>query len=426
MKEPELPEFYFCHDTGEYFMQIIPGKYVVVSKQDVKMHLRKAGLSKDKYHFGLNELENAIAKCQIERYIDYAGPLAGHKPGVFLAQSRKRILITESASLPVAKRGSIARIMQFIEELFADPDFGGIQKDVVLAWLKCARASYFARDFRAGQMLAMAGESGCGKSLFQHLITEWLGGRVGMPFKYMNGETAFNADLAEAEHLMLEDKGAASFDLRTRRKFGESVKDFVVCRVMSVHGKGLKAEPLPTFRRVSMTLNNEPENLLAHPPLDPSIMDKTILTHCSPATVSNDEKLTWRNLTSELPALAYHLEKWELPEEMKDRRYGMKSWHHPALVEILTTLSDETRLMDIIDQVLFVEQPNLIKAPWEGTSEELESKLVNSSLGFAASKVLSKFTGACGTYLGRLKSKSDRIESVKRKGRTFWRIKWPE
>lgn len=428
MTAPSKPPAFFFDVKGEgYWVELTPGRFVSMRQGDLKLHLRRGGLSKENHdQSGLNELERAIAVCQIERAIDYAAPLAGHKPGIVTSSSGKKLLVTHAVKLPPAKRGSHARLMDFIESLFADEEHGGMQKDVALAWLKCARESFLAGDFRPGQMLVLAGESGCGKSLFQHLVTEWLGGRVGLPYRYMNAETSFNADLASAEHLMLEDKGAASFDVRARRKFGEAVKDFVVCSLMSVHDKGIKAEVVPTFRRVSMSINRESENLMAHPPMDPSIEDKTILLSCSHASVDPDRAKTWRVLSSELPALAYYLERWKLPENMRDTRYGVKAWHHPALLEALTNLSDEMRLLSIIDQVLFVESPVMVKVPWEGTSEELESKLVNSQLGFAAVKVLSKFAGACGTYLSRLKNKTDRIDSRKREGRTFWRIKWPE
>ena len=420
-----IPQFFFDLKRGEYWMELNPGRFVSMGASDLKLHLRRNGLRKDTFDTtGLNDLERAIAVCQIERWIDYAAPLSGHRPGMFKSGSGRRVLVTEAVKLPEAKRGSCSRFMAYLDDLFADADHGDIQRDVCLAWLKCARESFLAGDFRPGQMLVLAGPSGCGKSLFQLLVTEWLGGRVGLPFRYMNAETPFNADLASAEHLMLEDKGAASFDIRTRRKFGESVKDFVVCSQMSIHDKGIKAEVLATFRRVTMSINDEPENLLSCPPLDPSIQDKIIILKCVDAGLSGSRATIWKQLTSELPALAWHLDRWKLPPEMCDRRYGVKAWHHPELLEGLQSLSDETRLLSLIDQVLFTGQ--LLDGPWTGTSEKLEAELVGSAMGFAATKILGKFTGACGTYLGRLKGKTDRITSKKLHGTTVWAIRSPE
>ena len=104
-----------------------------------------------------------------------------------------------------------------------------------------------------------------------------LGGRAAKPTEYMSGRTPFNADLFAAEHLMIEDE-YGSTDLRTRREFGARIKDITVNDVQSCHAKNRwQAISLRPFWRLSISLNDEPENLMVLPPVDESLSDKLML-----------------------------------------------------------------------------------------------------------------------------------------------------
>jgi hypothetical protein len=101
---------------------------------------------------------------------------------------------------------------------------------------------------------------------------------------------------------------------------------------------------------------------------------------------------------------------------MRHPRYGMKTWHHPELLVALDALAPETRLLSLIEEVLFTDHENELgsghvvtrsrtKASWEGTAEELERLLRDHPVfGYEAQKLLNWPT-ACGTYLGRLAKK---------------------
>jgi hypothetical protein len=390
--------------SGERFLPLDTGQ--------ARLHLRKAGLFSGKSEDGLNECERAFVAAQIERHVDHAGPLAGHKVGPFRTTSDYRVLVTSQCRPPEAKKGATPYTDRFFSEMFAD------QTPYVLGWLKCARESLLASDFRPGQLFVLAGPSNCGKSLFQSIVSEWLGGRAAKPYRYFVGETAFNADLAAAEHLLIEDENAST-DIRTRRNFGGRIKEFAVCKELSIHAKGRQAVTLPTFRRMTLSVNNEPENLMILPPLDASLEDKISLFKCSPATLSESREENWERFTRELPGLAWSLEHWRIPEAMKCPRFGVKAWHHPELADALSDLSPERRLLNLLDQVLFKTDGE----PWTGTSEELEGKLRQSAFGFAADRLL-YFPGAAGTYLGRL-VKTERVLKTQERGRVRWTVRAP-
>jgi hypothetical protein len=413
---PPLEPLYFDAKAGSYWLESSPGNFLALSQKDAKLHLRVAGFRKEEYVGALNQLEHVFFTAQRERSVHYSGALAGHAVGAFITSDGRRILVTSQARTITAKAGSTEHFQRFVGELL-----GTEQVEILLAWMKCARETQKAGDFRPGQLLALAGPSGCGKSLLQALLGEWLGGRTAKPYRYMIGETAFNGDLAGAEHWCIEDENSST-DIRQRRKFGASLKEAVVNREISIHDKGHKAITLPTFRRTTLSVNDEPENLSILPPLDASILDKITLFRCQRAEVGHDRAKTWAQLSGELPALAAEVEAWKLRKQLKDPRYGVVSYQHPELVECLTSLSPEERLRNLIDEVVFDRRTEA----WKGTAEELERDLRNSAFSFAVDKLLA-YSSACGVYLARLQSRFP-LRFTKEKTRTgsVWTIQLAE
>lgn len=407
----DAPRAYFDARAGSYWWRLDSGRFLPLDTSQTKLQFRKLGLQKDSFdQTGLNDLERALAIAQIERYVDYAAPLAGHKAGMFTTAAGLRVLCTVDSAPIFAEKMVTVHLDRFLGELLGD------QVPRLLAWLKVARESLLAGDFKPGQLLALAGPSNCGKSLLQALITEWLGGRSARPYRYMVGETQFNGDLAQAEHLLLEDDNAST-DIRTRRNFGARIKEFTVVKDMSIHAKGKQALTLPTFRRLSLSCNDEPENLSILPPMDVSLLDKVMLLKCSPAKLSEDRAKNWQRLAGELPGLAYQLAKWRIPEDMACPRFGVSAYQHPALLSMLMDLSPEARLLSLIDEVIFAKADG---APWTGSAEQLEKELRSSPFCFAVERLL-YFSTACGVYLERLR-KTDRVDYRTLQGRKVWTI----
>jgi len=416
-KDTKAPKLFFDSLKGGYWLQLASSRFLLLSTEQARLHLRYAGLYGGKVEEGLNDMDKALYVAQVENAVDYAGPLAGHRCGVFQTSSGEKILVTSEPRCECFELSKDASEFPLLERFLTEL-FGKKQLPFVLGWLKYARQSLRHGDFRPGQLFVLAGPSDCGKSLFQALVTEFLGGRVGRPYRYMAGDTPFNRDLAAAEHLMIEDEHAST-DIRTRRKFGAALKDFTVNREMSIHGKGKEALTLPTYKRVTLSVNNEPENLMILPPLDGSVLDKIMLFKCSQADLSEDRKANWLRLTNDLPALASYLQQWSVPRSMRSTRFGVTAFHNPELLELLADIAPETRLLNLIDQVLFAKSVTF----WRGTAEQLEKELRGSSFGFAVEKLL-YFSSASGVYLSRLAQKHpERFEVRKVNGKTDWLIK---
>ncbi|HEV2692313.1 MAG TPA: DUF5906 domain-containing protein [Verrucomicrobiae bacterium] len=410
-RRPVPLEIYYDSAQKQYWMPNQRGEMIEVNERSVERQLAANNFSTEK-NSGLSDLEKEINRIQSEQSVDYAGPLAGHGVGV-QEMCGHLILVTRSIKLVQPKPGSCHTIMALIHGLLDDPNHDQISS--ALGWIKVSYEALASKQPRPGQVLAIAGPPDCGKSLLQNLITEMLGGRAAKPYRYMSGATQFNGDLFGAEHLMIEDE-MASTDIRARRNFGTRIKDFTVNTVQSCHPKGRPAVSLKPCWRLSVTVNDEPENLLILPPLDESLTDKIILlkAYKNPLpmeTGSNaGRKLFWDTLMAELPMFIHALEKFSIPESIRSDRFGVAAFKHPELLDSLEEMSPEIRLLALIDEVLFSPLMTLEDSSsdagdkWVGTATSLEKLLSNSTVTYEARRLL-YWTNSTATYLGRLAKK---------------------
>lgn len=416
----KLPPVFWDAGGSGYWIGL-NGEFQCMEKSEAGEHLIDAGLDDpDEKIGGLTKLKRAFMVARKERAVSYAGPLAGWRRGLHTLSSGAQILVTSESRLFVQKLDERKlpprRLAKFFTELLGEE-----QCVYFMAWLKFAHAALLAGDFRPGQVPVFAGESGSGKSLCQDLITESLGGRSALPYRYMTGKTCFNQDLAEAEHHVIADQHASTA-IMARRAFGTAIKESVANTLMSIHAKGRKAIALPTFRRTSVSVNSEPENLMIVPPLDDSIRDKIMLFKCSAAELSESREKNWE-MAQDLPALAGYLKGWKVPSELKDKRYGVIAYHNPELAEILEDVQPEMRLLEIIDAVCFAKDNVPL---WRGSATQLEQELRgNGQWGGTVANLIQGW-GACGTYLSRLVVKRpQRFQSHKVQGKTIWIIRAP-
>ena len=420
--------FVAYYDCGhkDYWVPDLDGGWIKVSETSFKRVLRSRGLStRTAEGANVSPVEKALIDVQRTSAVIYAGPLAGYPAGIVKLYGN-RILVTSGPSLIKPQPGAFPRLTKLLDNLFLDPVKD--QRDYVLGWLKVALESLRdSRIRRPGQALAIAGPRDCGKSLFQSLITKLLGGRAAKAYRYMSDRTEFNGELVGAEHLIIDDD-IASRDIRARRSFGARLKEITVNPVLSCHAKYQQAISVQLFWRLTVTLNDDPEELMILPPMDRSLIDKIMLLRANkhempmPTYTNEEREEFWCTLVKELPAFAWHLEHWNIPEELRSERFGVMHYHHPDLLEVLTAMSPETELLNIIDAECFSQSPSL---DWSGTAESLKTKLFNSASGHAAKRLLD-WPNATGSYLGRLaKSQPSRVIPDRTSNTRAWLIRPP-
>lgn len=421
------PDAFFDAGKNGYWIRNLRGAWISINETQFKRILKQRGFSpkvrEEAYVSPLDEILIEIQQCCD---VHYAGALAGHTAGVY-DMGERRILVTESPRIIPAKPGEWRTLRAFIEGLLYDPQFD--QHPYLYGWLKVSYETLLAGEKRPGQGLTLAGPHGCGKSLLQNLITLILGGRSARPYQFMSGLTSFNSDLFEAEHLMIEDE-QASTDIRARRNFGAQLKNVTVVDWQRCHAKNRVALSLAPFWRLSITVNDEPENLMVLPPIDDSIEDKLIILRASkkampmPTATLEQRKLFWAKLVSELPAFLHFLTQWEIPSELVNERFGITHFHHPEILAAIDSLAPEFRLLRLIDEELFQRGE---AGAWDGSAEQLERELCGEgSKCRNEARKLFTFNTACGVYLARLSKKFPaRFERIRSAEQRTWTIHPP-
>jgi hypothetical protein len=428
IKEPRYvagENVFSIENPRRYLVQASNSEWKTLSDGDFRMRLRRDGFASS------NEQAPILIQIQDDATVDYAAPLAGRKAGFFEANG-KRILVTQSPKLVEPREGQWKTLEAFVRGLLAkgDSEHGKRQLDLLYAWLRGSVFDLRSESRTQAQALVIAGEAGCGKSLLQKIITECLGGRSAKAYRYLSGESRFNSDLARAEHLMLEDEAVG--DLKSQRdKIKAGIKNFTVSTdVQSIHGKGRDAINLPVFSRLSISLNDQPDALRVLPSLDPDVEDKLILLRAlkrklpMPTTTTAEKERFWETLMAELPAfLHWLLNVFELPEELQDDRYPVKTWHHPKLREALEEISDECSLLALIDEVIW-EDP--ARKQWEGTATDLQALLAKESRIRSRANKLLGWQNATGTLLGKAAIlRPERISKKRSPNVRKWLIKRP-
>ena len=411
---------WYSNSQRAFLLQNSRGFYIHTDKEFYKKRLKAWG-----FRTSVQEGENVSPADQIMldvqemRDVDYSGPLAGYDAGIVSCNGH-RALVTKPPKRVEAKEGKWPMINDILEQMFNLE--GADQRAHLYGWLQLAEESVRFSKPSPGQALVFAGPRNSGKNFIQDIITVIMGGRTARPYQYFIGKTNFNADLFEAEHLMIADEVPFP-DLNSRRVFGSKIKDITVNSIQTCHGKYQNAVHLKPCWRMTVSLNDEAENLIMLPPLDASIQDKLMLFKVKPAKMPmacdrpKDREAFWEAIKAEIPAFVYFLRNFEIPEELADSRFGISAYQHPDIVAVVEDMSPEKRLLELIEVTI------LPGGPFEGTLAELESRLIGDpTFGRQVEKLL-YFSNALQTYMRRLKkNRPDRVITKKSNGVRLWEI----
>jgi hypothetical protein len=408
--------------NGEYLVRNQVGRYVVTSKEDLKHDLEHLGFDPRRPRGGgRSPVEELVRLIRTERAVDYAGPYAGRRCGLCVEQGRQILVTEECTILPASPAPGDWPTIKALLSGMLDGDGDGVQLTRFLSWLKVSRDSLESGRWTPGQAVALAGPRNCGKSLLQAIVVQVLGGRSASPYSVMTGQSRFSSHLFRAENLCFGDEISADTGIGARREFGAALKRITVNETQECEAKGKEPITLRPWWRVTFSINDEPENLLVLPPLDESIVDKIMGFRVSrPAMFdgpnwSDDRGANWAKIEAELPFFLYDLKRFEIPADIRDRRFVVRSFVHPSLTEALGELSPEQRLLDLIDAEYFVDG-----APLEitETAIQIETRLrANDSRVRQLVGNLFNYNKACGSYLGRLStSRPERVSKAAHAG----------
>jgi len=412
-----VPEFYFDKTKGDYWRKTPGGEFIKCHEKDLKRHCQRGGMNVvfKQGDVGLTNFETAICDVQDNQAVDHAIPLAGHKGGVFTTEDGRRILVPRGPRLIVPQAGDFPNFAALISELFGD-----VQRPYLLAWLKVMLDDLYRLTpsaWRHHQFIALVGKPNCGKSFFQGLISLLVGGRSADPYLSMVGKSNFNEEIAESEHLMMEDKHALR-DSKSRAAFGTAIKQLTVTSQTAIHGKGKKMFSAPAFRRLSFSANEDADYITALPMLDDSIGDKVMLFKCAKAHMLPEWTENKARFNRELPAFTHHLlHEFKIPEALRHDRFGVVHYHSPEVVELLQQFEPHIRFREALDGTLFRDGDEPVTRK---TAAEIQAELINGPFGQYVRPLVS-YPTACGQLLAKCqKEDPERFKDTKSKGIRRW------
>jgi DNA polymerase III delta prime subunit len=409
------------YDAGTSALYARDGRrqYVRYSKELLALRLVTQGLDKTKRKGeDMSEVDRAIVTIATDRVVDYCGPLAGHTQGA-ISSGGRMVLVTEDPTIIEPCEGDWNLLRSFLHGLLGDD-----QIDYFHGWMAFAVRQYSERRHMPAQVLVFAGPAGCGKTLVQEVVTAAIGGRAAKPAQYLQGGTPFNADLFSAEHLVMDDE-AVEGSFQKRQHVAGRLKELLFSARQRCHAKGRTPVELRPLWRMTMSLNDAPEDLDALPVLREGVDDKLIICKCFSGAIPEWVNDPARDLRGELlaclPAYLHWLRSYVVPESIRDPRFGVRAYQHPELRAEIAANSPEGVMLELIDTVIwdggdYDGVVRLSVASGEGvrtTGAALWRALTSSGdTGVALqARSLMRSPRTAGTYLSRLaRSHPTRVE----------------
>ena len=357
--DKKLPELYYFE--GKYYRQNAQKVFTAIPGRDAERELKFHGFGYNKVHNEASEIDVALRTIQLENCVQGAGSLCGRMPGL-VAENGFKYLVTRGPDiLPADSTGhdhEARPMFELLGALFGEEanPYYETQLLTFMAWLQRARLALKHPDQHLpGQMLALVGPAGCGKSYLQLLITEMLGRRTCDPSLWLQGKTAFNGDLWTAEHLVMSDSNLEATG-KGKEAMRDKIKEIVANPSYPCHFKNKEQLTLRPIWRMTLSANDDVTSANILPALEKSTKDKIIYFKCYTKEgyfpESHNRQRHHEAILDSLPAFLHFVECAEIPAEMEHNRWGVNAWHHPDCIELLQSYNPEQELEEILEKWL--------------------------------------------------------------------------
>lgn len=217
------------------------------------------------------------------------------------------------------------------------PKFCDAQLSFLLSWMAhfYKDAASFSDNHGRGQALILCGPKGTGKSFFANVLMNALMGGATDGSKMLLEGSKFTSSMIQYPVLWVDDK-LGSRSQKDRLRFTESLKIIVANASMRYEAKfGHSEEAVPWPGRVIIISNDDAQSMSVLPDLDMSTRDKFMMLKLGGAhfRFSNVFAENKRWLHEELPFFANFLLHWDIPEPMRDDRFGVRAIQHADMAQ---------------------------------------------------------------------------------------------
>lgn len=344
------------------------GLWTNVNKETLELFLNEQGISSKKGDSAYRELRPHLSAideqiCRIikNQQINFSMNVAGWPIGVHLMFGQ-RVLVQKAPELIVPVKGAYPFFEAFLVKACRNHP---LQYDVLKSWLMLGLKRIYNFRYSYHQVLFMLGQASSGKSLFHHMITTLVGGRVANAEDWLKGDQMFNKDLHEAEHLSIEEP--TIHDFRDRQKFANGIKTLAVVEAKRCRGLYAQAVSVCPIQLSSVSTNMEFDNLSVVPIMEAGVEDKfhAVLFPDGTMPLEGYEDLDLMDIQalvkSEAPAFLFHLfNEYKVPDTLLNRvlrgkrdcaRMGMDAYHNPEITEMQEEMSKELSLYGALNRI---------------------------------------------------------------------------
>lgn len=395
----QLDYYYYPAGSFAYWTRDNSERWIKLTQGSLMNHLALVGIRKTLLEGEvLSPAELKMVEIQKYRGLEAVMRGASGRHAGYYEENGQRFLVQKSPVIVKARKREFPRIAEFVGAFLGNDE---LQIAVFLGWLRQAMLDLRNDGKRRGkftpaQMLHLIGAPNSGKTLILNLIIKnCLGGRSASADPLFRLHAAeHNAEMFEAELLVLDDSPVLEANYHFRQMFGERIKTFTVGMGGAYRGMHQDRITAPPWWRFVRCMNNEPQTLATLPPLDEGVEDKLIFLLTTPLSdwCVEHEIPGWYDkmkfaIEDELPGfIHYLLEEFELPKEAKDpkNRYPVISYKHPNITDEIHEGSPEHYIMYRFEgdlrHVMFGEllTDGEEESDWKGSSDELYEILLNT------------------------------------------------
>jgi hypothetical protein len=431
MAERYAELFYF---DGERYYVKNDERWEHLNKENTILELKGAGCAlKPRRGQHVSDSEKALLHIHKNRRVASAVPILFNPDEIVELKGERYLNTSTKKVMQPADDGDPSKwpfIHDFIYNGF-DGQLDGIPaSDYMMAWWKRAYESSYNGRPLPGQILIIAGEAHCGKTLFNTwVLGQSLGGSVNAEPILMK-QTSFNKQGAEVA-LWRCDDAASDGDYQAKLSFAKSLKAMAANPTQLYQPKFRDAIELPFLGRVVVTTNVDPESIRVLPTMDASMKDKIMLfkikedfhPHFYDSNYKNEARVM-----QELPHALRFLLDWNPPSLVMDpkfKRFGVRAFHHPDLIQAAQTESREYVFSEILEPWITGKR-NEKAGEVEVMASQLLKDLIGMSEGSAAVSRDFNVTSV-GKQLGKLLQQNAVPELVGKRisaGKILWKFKF--
>jgi hypothetical protein len=398
-----------CSYDGKYYFHIGNHWKKASSGADINRILKIEYVIKPKKKDEeISEADRLLHHCFKNNDVCLAFPsISGYKAGMHHILGRK-ILCVEEIQLIDPKSISCGTIMSFLE-CFTDRENTPEQLDLLLSWLfiqikdlyKIYRDGIPISETRpVGQALFLIGPSGGGKSFFANQILKMLfNGIVADPFQFLNNrDNRFNSELFSSP-LLLSDDALGSPKNDDRKAQAQKLKGLMSGSPIRCEAKGKEALFIVPYWRMVYLMNSDEYSFNAFPDIIEGFRERIIALRGGDVRWErfdeNHRNELEKTMRAEIPGFIDFLLKYEISGNIRDERFGCKSYLHPTIEKIAFERTPEAMFLNAILDLVDGEG-------CEYTAKELMNELREKSDYFMGSSLEKMSTDSFGKKLSSL------------------------